>query len=87
MRIICIDRARGNEAWVQLHSRDLNTILKVKLIRQPAGYEARVHADGDDENYIRVLHAGIHRSVLTYIEHFMPRYTREAYGAYMEWEC
>lgn len=87
MRIICVDRAKGNQAWVQVMSRDLNIMLHVKLIQQPASIEARVHAVDDEGNYIRVLGAGIHRSVLLYIEQFIPRYKREAYGAFMEWEC
>ena len=87
MRIICIDRALGNQAWVQLHARNLNIVLKVKLIHQPYGVEARVHKDGDEDNYISLKNAGIHRAVLHYISHFLPHYKREAYGARMEWEC
>lgn len=87
MRIICVDRAKGNQAWVQVMSRDLNLMLRVKLIQQPSGYEARVCLADDETRFVRVSGAGIHRSVLHFIDHFMPRYTREAFGAFMEWEC
>jgi hypothetical protein len=88
MRIICIDRALGNTAWVQICNRaGVNEVLRVKLVHQPQGVQAIAHLDGDEENLVRVMNCGIHRVVLIWIEHFMPRFKREAHGAIMEWEC
>lgn len=87
MRIICIDRARGNEALVQVVTRELNTVIRVKLVPQPQGIQAIAHLEGDEENMVKVTGAGIHRAVLIYITHLFPTYKREAYAARMEWEC
>jgi hypothetical protein len=87
MRIICIDRALGNQTWVQLYHAGQSIVLYIKHVHQPTGFQAIVHTVDDEENYLRALNVGIHRAVLLYIDSFFPHLRREAYAAQMEWEC